>query len=457
MKKRKTVIASLAILGVLFITAGVSYAFFSYSREGTTGNTITTGALTFHYEENSQGISLIDAMPMTDNNGIQQTNYFDFTVTSDTSSAIKIPYYITARRKGNDSSLDGSVKLYLAEVTDKGEQTESEDAVTLENNKTISKFSELSTYTNASLNITAAKNEKILYEGEVPVNSTNYTKDYRLRMWFSNTQGDITYNQTITGSCSDSTYTTRETCIAAHKDWTDVATSTPQTFSIIVNVYAEGESQVTPAVTPYVIGTKYTLDPGDGTPRDFYILSVNDTTNEVRLIMDRNITQGTANPTINYTNAMAYFDNGDGLTIKNSWTNVESIDLPGAQEIADAVGNTSWDVTTATKTDWFFLDPENGIYQNTNRVANASNLSNFRWLFNYTKGCTNYGCDSTTSLSSPEATGYWTKSLISDDSSRAWDMSFTGNLYRNTISDSGNDGVRPVITISKSNLSSLIN
>ena len=234
MKNRKTVIASLAILGIVFITAGISYAVFSYSKSGIKGNSINSGNIVFHYGEGGRSVSLTDAMPMTDAQGKAQNNYFDFTITSKTNSAVKVPYKVTVKRKGNDSSLDSGIKLYLTEVNNNAETD-----LTLANNNVVSKYSELTTYTNTSLNITAAKNEKLLYEGEVPKNSNSYEKNYRLRMWVSD---DYNFSQTVTGSCSDSTYTTRETCVAANKDWTDVATATEKTFTATVNVYAEGES-----------------------------------------------------------------------------------------------------------------------------------------------------------------------------------------------------------------------
>ena len=74
-KKRKKTGLLLSILGVMslvLITAGVTYAFFSYAKEGQTTNTISTGTLEFTYTEvddNSNGILIQDALPMTDAQG----------------------------------------------------------------------------------------------------------------------------------------------------------------------------------------------------------------------------------------------------------------------------------------------------------------------------------------------------------------------------------------------------
>ena len=223
------------IFGIIFITIGMSYSFYSYGENGTTDNTISSGNIRFHYGEGNRGINISDAMPIPDDEGIIQEKYFDFTITSKTSSS-KIPYYITVRRKGNDTSLDNAVKLFLTEVTNKNTSNENENPVVLANNKSISKFSELTTYTNASLNIDSTKNEKILYKGEVPKNNTNYKKDYRLRMWVAD---DTTYNQTETGTCSDSTYNNEVDCKGAGKDWTKTASAVSKSFTLTVNVYTE--------------------------------------------------------------------------------------------------------------------------------------------------------------------------------------------------------------------------
>ena len=51
-KKKKSTGLLLSILGVVslvLITAGVTYAFFSYAKEGKTVNRITTGTIEFTY------------------------------------------------------------------------------------------------------------------------------------------------------------------------------------------------------------------------------------------------------------------------------------------------------------------------------------------------------------------------------------------------------------------------
>ena len=192
------------------------------------------------------------------------------------------------------------------------------------------------------------------------------------------------------------------------------------------------------------IGSKYECDPGDGKYRVFYVLKVND--NTVGLIMDRNINSGT----MNHATALAYFTSGDGKNL--GWSNVQSVDNPKAEDIANAVGNTGWNVSTATTDNKFYFDKYNGNYQNSTQVANASNRSSYGWLYEHTRECEAYGCPLNTSLDSTGTYGYWTQEKVSNDSNRAWNVGRSGHLDNINVDSANLCGVRPVITVLKSQL-----
>ena len=101
-----------------------------------------------------------------------------------------------------------------------------------------------------------------------------------------------------------------------------------------------------------------------------------------------------------------------------------------AQEVADITG-ISW---TASST--------------TNVSFNGNNTpSDYYWLYDYTYYCTSSGC-----VENDDSTyGYWTSTLMTGSTFYAWGVWCTGMLSDNAIPDS-RSGVRPVITISKSNL-----
>ena len=116
-----------------------------------------------------------------------------------------------------------------------------------------------------------------------------------------------------------------------------------------------------------------------------------------------------------------------------------------ANEIAKITGKTGFDATQ-TGQDWFFLDSNNQT-----QTANASNKSKYAWLFDYTGGCTSYGCNKSDS-SNVSNFGYWTSTPKKDDSTQAWRVISVGILNYDSVTYT-NSGVRPVITISKSNIS----
>lgn len=199
MNKKKTTGIVLSVLGVLslvLITAGVTYAFFSYAKQGTTENSITTGTITFLYDEKKaegNGIVITDALPMADSDGKVLTgdnNVFDFKVTAETTGNANIPYQVTARMsKDSDTTLQDKVKLYLTTVTGDVE-TAAEKTVTGDK---VNTYESLAQYSKVDSSVAT---EKLIYEGVVPANSkapAKYEQNFKLRMWLAGdtTDGDV--------------------------------------------------------------------------------------------------------------------------------------------------------------------------------------------------------------------------------------------------------------------------
>ena len=188
------------------------------------------------------------------------------------------------------------------------------------------------------------------------------------------------------------------------------------------------------------IGSMYECDPGDGIKRNFYVLEVRN--NEVDLIMEQNIAKGT----MTWYNAMKYFSNGAGSSIKSAWTNVLNIDLPKAQAIANAVGNSSW--KAAENNAWWCLETKK--QDTTSSPYCYNNTQNTMWLWDYTRECASWKCAH--SLDSEWAYGYWTRDVIVNKE-WAWSVYRFGNLVDYRSANYADLGVRPVITVLKSNLS----
>ena len=87
-KKKQVLLTLIAIISLIVITVGVTYAFFNYAKEGATDNTIQTGSITFLYTEVSgvgKGISLTDAYPVADNTQVIGEYYQKITTNGDRS------------------------------------------------------------------------------------------------------------------------------------------------------------------------------------------------------------------------------------------------------------------------------------------------------------------------------------------------------------------------------------
>ena len=256
-KKKQIIITLIGIISLIVITVGVTYAFFNYSRTGTTDNVVKTGGITFLYTEVSgvgKGISLTEAYPVADSIGKVQTGegkVFDFKVTSNISMNSNIGYQVTARKKTGSTLANSAVKVYLTEVNG----TEQE--------LLLSKYSEL----DQTDKVDSSKfDERILYEATVPANTANYEKNFRLRMWVSD---DTDFSD---GSMND------------------------KTFTLTVNVYADGK------VVTDNLDTTNTLD--SITVSDCTLDPVfNSATTEYSCTVKNNVTSVTVNATATSTKA----------------------------------------------------------------------------------------------------------------------------------------------------------
>ena len=215
-RTQSRIVLVLAIFLLVAVTIGVSYAFFTYARLGTTENTITTGTITFLYDEKNasgNGIVITDALPTTDANGKILTgdnNVFGFKVLATTTGNTSLPYEITARKKADSTAPEDAIKIYLTEV---GTDTETPAPLTLKDTN-VTRFSEL---TQTGVAVSDGIIEKTIYNGSVPANSTNYEKNFRLRMWIAD---DVDYSPT-----KDS-------------EGNDVYPMNNKKFTVTVNVYA---------------------------------------------------------------------------------------------------------------------------------------------------------------------------------------------------------------------------
>ncbi len=191
-KKSKQIIFSvLGVLSIFAITIGVTYAVFTYTKEGTTDNVVTSGTLKFLYTENNtngNGISITEAEPISDTKGkelVGDNNVFDFKVEGTNTGSEVIPYEVTLRKKATSTMGEDNIKVYLQDGIDQTDLL------------TPTLYSKLKqTTTDVGNNV-----EKRIYKGEVPGNTNNYLKTFRLKMWLDeNADLSVIGGQTFTAT-----------------------------------------------------------------------------------------------------------------------------------------------------------------------------------------------------------------------------------------------------------------
>ncbi len=120
-----------------------------------------------------------------------------------------------------------------------------------------------------------------------------------------------------------------------------------------------------------------------------------------------------------------------------------------AQELAQITGNTPWDEKVAVNSNWYYFDSKTTTASTTCTDGNTTECS-YRWLYDRTNNnCTKYGC---LNNSDKETYGYWTASSRAANSNYAWRVNYNGNVISLNVDNNNRNGIRPVITISKSQL-----
>ena len=171
----------------------------------------------------------------------------------------------------------------------------------------------------------------------------------------------------------------------------------------------------------------------------FYVFD--DTGDTYKMILDHNTTASVA-----YAD---WDDKGEynpaliNLTIASDTSGWEGNPrLITADEIAAITENTAFNGTTST---WFYFGSNDTTYYSSQTEEQKARQRSYAWLFDYTNGCVNKGCN----IADSSVSGYWTSSTVANDSSYKWAVKPTGGLYYQ-LSGSDEFGVRPVIELPKS-------
>lgn len=174
LKNRKRIKTTLALLLLIFIllTFFVSYAGFSIfqANRGSSENIIQSGSILFSYNEGSNSINIVGALPTNDEIGkqlMEEGEFFEFSVSAEVNSKIqnKVVYEISLTP--NQNTLDSKyIRVYL-----------------VENNKDVLINLKDVNYYNDLPDSSIRNNSKVLLKKEV---STSLKSTYVFRMWVSN-------------------------------------------------------------------------------------------------------------------------------------------------------------------------------------------------------------------------------------------------------------------------------
>lgn len=204
--------AVLSIVGIAILViavVGVSFAFFTYSKEGTTNNVITTGQISFAYNE-VNNITLTNQFPKTPTEG-KQNDTFEFNVTGTLPSTSGAVNYTVTAIAGNTEAdkvrmKDSDINLYVT-ATNGGTVTGGYDGE------------------DGAVAGTSASGFQIA-SGSIPADGTEHTHDYTLTMWV---------NETVTISDTD---TSADYCASEEECADDREVYSNLYYSLKVNVAA---------------------------------------------------------------------------------------------------------------------------------------------------------------------------------------------------------------------------
>ena len=118
MKKKKIIILSIAIIGLLLIVIGVTYAFLNINFEGTKINSLYVPSISLTYSESGNALT-IDTRVNNDTEG-KGLPYFEFSVSGESEVDYPLDYYIYLTEEESSLTRD-KIKFYLTKVENNSE------------------------------------------------------------------------------------------------------------------------------------------------------------------------------------------------------------------------------------------------------------------------------------------------------------------------------------------------
>lgn len=174
----------LLIVGILTLLTGIiaiTYAASTYIKESKE-NKISTGYITFTYDEKGNELKITNGKGISDDNGKILNDYFDFSISSKATGTVDVGYYIyLIPTSVNGAQLDNSaVKVYLSSVINEDDPIANEQA-----RINPTKISDLVPFNTETLTYDENAQNYLIYSSlfNFANNDTTTTHYYRLRIW----------------------------------------------------------------------------------------------------------------------------------------------------------------------------------------------------------------------------------------------------------------------------------
>lgn len=116
-KSVRNILLCILILVILVISViSLSFASFQKEKQDDSSNSIKTGNISMNYTESVNGISINNAMPISDTVGKSlngEGECFDFTINTTIAGDVSLEYEIAAIKDETSTIPDSNIKLYL--------------------------------------------------------------------------------------------------------------------------------------------------------------------------------------------------------------------------------------------------------------------------------------------------------------------------------------------------------
>jgi len=458
MEKKKIILSVVMLLLLVVVTIGVTYAAFTFSKEGTVENTIESSTVMLTYTEGKTGIILEDALPISDETGKLLTgdnNIFEFTVTATLGKSSLIGYEVTAVKipiMDMEPLLDNEVKLYLERAIDPD--------TTYEEILMPTNFIPRENQTQLGSPV----GSMILDSGTF-INEGTTIHNYRLRLWIDENANipngesrkygvkiNVYAKQDVMGEPVEQPIQgTSNTNI--RKIFTYNQTSGASNFCVT----GEENTCVSLRKAPetYPTGTILKYKVNDTEEKYFHVVS--DNGNTLTLQQRENTVYDTAwyaDTAANTKGPLTILSALERATV--GWTNVlNQVYTMGTTVFKDNAftGCSSYNSCT---TNTYTLGERTAkarmitVQEAQGLGCTSSNSSCPIWMCNYLNSSTSYGGTvNQTGDVYGKNWGYWTMNAVSSGSSRAWRVHSYRFLYKETEATSIGNGGRAVVVIEK--------